>query len=64
MVCRTRSAGYDALVSIENLASSPFADELTGDAYSNILTGWEGEASLNGQAGNDLSPSATARTTL
>ena len=49
----TGVAGSDALTSIENLAGSPFADDLTGDAQSNTLIGWEGEDSLRGEAGDD-----------
>ena len=49
----TAGAGADTLTGIENLAGSPFADELTGDAQANTLTGWEGEDSLNAEAGDD-----------
>ena len=50
----TGGAGADTLTGIENLAGSPFADQLTGDAHANTLTGWEGEDSLNAEAGDDL----------
>jgi hypothetical protein len=41
------------LTGIENLAGTPFADQLTGDAQANTLTGFEGEDSLNAEAGDD-----------
>jgi Ca2+-binding RTX toxin-like protein len=49
----TGTAGSDTLTGIENLAGSPFADDLTGDAQPNTLTGWEGEDSLRGEGGDD-----------
>jgi Ca2+-binding RTX toxin-like protein len=49
----TRTAGSDQLIDVENLAGSPFADELTGDGQPNTITGWEGEDSLLGQDGDD-----------
>ena len=49
----TGGAGSDALAGIENLAGSPFADDLTGDAQPNTLIGWEGEDSLRGEGGDD-----------
>jgi Ca2+-binding RTX toxin-like protein len=49
----TRTAGSDQLIDVENLAGSPFADELTGDDQPNTVTGWEGEDSLGGAGGDD-----------
>jgi len=49
----TGGAGSDTLTAVENLAGSPFADDLTGDAQPNTLTGWEGEDSLRGEGGDD-----------
>jgi Ca2+-binding RTX toxin-like protein len=49
----TGGAGWDTLTGIENLAGSPFDDELTGDGHANTLTGWEGQDSLNGEGGDD-----------
>jgi Ca2+-binding RTX toxin-like protein len=49
----TVAAGSDNLEGIENLAGSPFADDLTGDGQANTLTGWEGEDSLRGEGGDD-----------
>jgi hypothetical protein len=49
----TAGAGFDSLEEIENLAGSPFGDELTGDEQANTLTGWEGTDSLRGEGGDD-----------
>jgi hypothetical protein len=49
----TVAAGSDSLEGIENLAGSPFVDDLTGDGQANTLTGWEGEDSLRGEGGDD-----------
>ncbi len=49
----TIAAGSDSLEGIENLAGSPFADDLTGDGQSNTITGWEGADSLRGEGGDD-----------
>jgi Ca2+-binding RTX toxin-like protein len=49
----TGVAGSDSLNGFENLAGSPFADDLTGDGQPNTLTGWEGEDSLRGDGGDD-----------
>jgi Ca2+-binding RTX toxin-like protein len=49
----TGVAGSDSLTGVENLAGSPFADDLTGDGQPNTLTGWEGEDSLRGEGGDD-----------
>ena len=49
----TVAAGSDTLEGIENLAGTPFADDLTGDGQANTLTGWEGEDSLRGEGGDD-----------
>jgi Ca2+-binding RTX toxin-like protein len=49
----TGGAGADTLSGIENLAGSPFADVLVGDAQANTLKGWEGEDSLSGEVGDD-----------
>ncbi len=52
-VQNTGSAGFDKLVSIENLIGSNFNDTLTGSTADNILTGGLGDDTLNGGAGND-----------
>ncbi len=49
----TLGAGFDTLVSIENLIGSAFSDTLTGDANDNILSGYFGNDTINGGAGND-----------
>jgi Ca2+-binding RTX toxin-like protein len=49
----TGVAGSDTLIGLENLAGSPFADQLTGDGQANTLTGWEGEDILNAEGGDD-----------
>jgi Ca2+-binding RTX toxin-like protein len=49
----TGVAGLDTLIGLENLAGSPFPDQLRGDAQANTLTGWEGEDSLSGEGGDD-----------
>lgn len=49
----TGGAGFDRLVSIENITGSNFNDTLTGNALNNRLDGWTGNDILNGGAGND-----------
>jgi Ca2+-binding RTX toxin-like protein len=49
----TLGAGFDRLVSIENLLGSNFNDTLTGSSRNNSLTGGEGNDTLSGGAGND-----------
>ena len=44
----------DALVGIENLTGSTFADTLTGDAGANLLQGGAGADTLSGGTGNDI----------
>jgi Ca2+-binding RTX toxin-like protein len=50
----------DALVSIENLVGSAFADTLAGDAGSNVLTGGAGADALDGGAGSDTASYASS----
>ena len=49
----TGGAGFDTLISIENLIGSRYNDRLTGDAGNNLLRGESGNDILNGGAGND-----------
>ena len=49
----TRVAGFDQLVSIENLSGTNFADTLTGNSTNNVLTGLAGNDGLYGGNGND-----------
>ncbi|KQV33397.1 MULTISPECIES: hypothetical protein [unclassified Rhizobium] len=49
----TKGAGFDKLVSIENLIGSAFDDRLTGSAAANILSGGGGDDTLRGLQGND-----------
>ncbi|MFT3986164.1 hypothetical protein [Aestuariivirga sp.] len=46
-------AAGDALLLIENLEGSAFADRLTGDANDNVLSGLAGNDTLAGGQGND-----------
>ena len=43
----------DAFTSIENVAGSPFADTITGNASVNVLQGLDGDDTLNGGGGGD-----------
>jgi Ca2+-binding RTX toxin-like protein len=49
----TGGAGFDQLVSIENLIGSNFNDTLIGNGGSNVLNGQGGNDCLFGNAGND-----------
>jgi Ca2+-binding RTX toxin-like protein len=49
----TQGAGRDALVGIEALVGSGFADLLTGDLDANTLTGGAGADTLRGADGDD-----------
>lgn len=49
----TKGAGFDKLVSIENVTGSAFDDKLTGNAAANILLGGGGDDILRGLQGND-----------
>ena len=42
----TGGAGTDTLVNIENLTGSAFDDTLTGDAGANVLSGLDGDDTL------------------
>jgi Ca2+-binding RTX toxin-like protein len=49
----TGSAGFDRLISIENLIGSNFADRLTGSNGNNVLVGGAGNDTFIGSFGND-----------
>ena len=46
--------GVDTLISIEDLQGSKYDDQLTGNAASNYLFGWDGNDTLNGGAFNQF----------
>src|SRR4029077_1359090 len=50
----TVGAGSDTLTNIENLTGSAYDDTLTGDGNANILSGLDGDDTLQGGAGNDV----------
>jgi len=62
----TVAAGFDTLVSIENLIGSNFNDTLLGNGGNNVLEGLAGNDVLNGGGGSDtaLYSSATAGVTV
>lgn len=49
----TVGAGWDQLLSVENLTGSQFADVLTGNSIANVLNGSAGNDILSGNAGSD-----------
>ena len=49
----TTGAGIDTLVSIENLTGSDFADTLTGDEATNVISGGLGADTIAGEGGSD-----------
>ncbi|MBX3327328.1 MAG: calcium-binding protein [Nitrospira sp.] len=49
----TGGAGFDTLVSIENVSGTDFNDILTGNGIDNLLTGFAGDDRIDGRAGND-----------
>lgn len=49
----TSGAGFDTLVSIENLAGSTYRDTLVGNEFANLLNGGSGSDVLVGGAGDD-----------
>jgi Ca2+-binding RTX toxin-like protein len=49
----TVGAGFDQLISIENLIGSGFADTLNGDMYDNVIDGGGGDDVIAGNSGND-----------
>ncbi|MFN7678543.1 MAG: M10 family metallopeptidase C-terminal domain-containing protein [Cyanobacteriota bacterium] len=49
----TGSAGFDRLISIENLIGSSFSDQLTGNRSNNVLVGDLGDDTFFGSSGND-----------
>jgi len=55
----TSGAGYDTLVSIENLEGSAYADKLTGNAGVNVLIGNAGNDTLDGGANADVMKGGT-----
>ena len=60
----TGSAGFDTLISIENLTGSNFDDTLTGDSNDNILSGGGGNDTLIGGDGNDTLDGGTGTDTV
>lgn len=50
----TGAAGFDTLLSIENLTGSFWGDYLSGSAGNNVLNGLGGDDTLVGGAGNDV----------
>lgn len=48
------SGGTDALISIEDIFGSAFADNITGDEGDNLILGFNGNDFLNGRGGNDM----------
>jgi Ca2+-binding RTX toxin-like protein len=59
----TVNAGFDTLISIENLIGSGFNDVLTGSSGANLLQGWLGNDTLNGGLGNDTLDGGTGTDT-
>jgi len=49
----TTSAGFDTLLSIENLTGSSYADVLTGSAQLNVISGGVGNDIIDGGSSND-----------
>lgn len=49
----TVGAGFDTLISIENLAGSNFGDTLTGNGLVNVIEGGGGADVINGEGGDD-----------
>lgn len=49
----TVGAGFDTLISIENLVGSNFGDTLTGNGLANVLEGGGGADVINGEGGDD-----------
>jgi Ca2+-binding RTX toxin-like protein len=60
----TVGAGLDTLISIEDLAGSPFGDELVGDAGPNDIGGRGGGDTLDGRDGDDRLVGAMGNDTL
>lgn len=60
----TGGAGYDTLISMENLTGSSFNDVLSGNRGANTLTGRGGDDTLNGGAGADTMIGGTGNDTL
>lgn len=60
----TVGAGFDTLVSIENLWGSEFADNLTGSQSANVLVGGAGSDALYGLADNDTLEGGAGADTL
>ena len=50
----TGAAGYDTLISIENLTGSSFGDELRGNSAANHMRGMDGDDWLLGRGGADI----------
>jgi Ca2+-binding RTX toxin-like protein len=50
---RQGKAAEDSVNQVENVYGTPFADDITGDAYENFLLGQGGNDTLRGAGGND-----------
>jgi Ca2+-binding RTX toxin-like protein len=57
-------AGFDTLISIENIIGSGFADTITGSSSANHLNGGNGNDSIFGGLGSDLLTGGAGRDTL
>ena len=60
----TGRAGYDTLVSIQNVSGSNFADTIVGNDGNNVLSGGDGADVLSGGLGNDNLYGGTGNDTL
>ncbi len=58
----TVGAGFDTLISIENLAGSNFGDTLTGNGLANVIEGGGGADVINGEGGMTRFPGEPAPT--
>ncbi len=60
----TVGSGWDALINIENLVGSAYADKFTGNSGNNRLTGGSGNDTLSGGVGNDVIIGGTGKDSL